>query len=1019
MKIDCRLAPCIVGAVLALLLGWTPVRAGEIIEVGSFQVELLGVGESAQGGAFYALGYPDTITGTSPWTEEQKASVVRSLAALDACFDTASARPVRIAFALRSDLPPNILGNSASTRIYDADYQSVTTTIEAAWRDGLGDDLYPETADDLIQLSVSFPFHYAPQTPAYRTLDFQSLINHEIIHAMGITKGYFGPEYGYYYGITRWDSFLSDVNGNVPMPGTTGYPDPMTVIGPEGTVYWTGEYANTTYGGAMPIYTNPETYLSGSTMSHIAGEGGLMNWALRALAWDRAPDKLLLDVFRDLGWSINMDFYNAFGPVFYKDNSEIRYSGNFLSAYDYATVMLVSGSGNMVDVNGNLETRGDFTRALYLLGNANHLDFTGSILASGDSASGVYVYSDTAVINQDGIIDVSGTDSYGLHLLGYNCTVNNSGTIRTDGTGAEAIRLETPYLRAYNTLNILNGSDIEGNIVNTAPVPATLSFGYDVSSDGEVVGVDPAFLFQFDDDIVGLWTGYLGGGLTILNGNAAFETLTVTAPATLGGSGVITGTVLNEGLVSPGNSIDTLTIDGDYTQTGTGSLHIEAGGGASDRLVISGTADIQGGGLYVTPLGYLTDGTYEFLTASTVTGGFDSLWTPAVFQTVLDDSVAGSLLLDISRNTYAGLGLTGTQKSLGSALDTMRPDADGDMADILNRIDGLSLRGVRSAMDDLGPAFLADVTSAALDGMRTRNDLLWQQIAGPEQAAGDTDHDWRFWSSGLTANRDFDATSEGPAFRTGLDGLVLGLDRSLSADLRIGFAGAFTRSDIDEKYGSSAGSIESVNGYLYSTWKQSDSPEGFHGQAAIQMGHDRYESERAVSFLGRTTRGTHSGWQASALLGGGYDWSMGDWRLGALASVQYLRLDENGFSEHGADAANLHVGSGVSQSMLGTWGLRAVRPVMLGQCLVVPTLQAEWMQTFWTDSETMSATFLASGESFEGAPREDKVEALKLHFSLDAALTPNVQAQLAYEHLAQANGGYGASQASAGVKVLF
>ncbi len=86
---------------------------------------------------------------------------------------------------------------------------------------------------------------------------------------------------------------------------------------------------------------------------------------------------------------------------------------------------------------------------------------------------------------------------------------------------------------------------------------------------------------------------------------------------------------------------------------------------------------------------------------------------------------------------------------------------------------------------------------------------------------------------------------------------------------------------------------------------------------------------------------------------------------------------------------------------------------------MISTLLAEWMQTFWTDSETMSATFLSSGESFEGAPREEKADALKLRFSLDVALPPNVQAQLASEHLAQANGGYGASQASAGVKIAF
>jgi len=1019
MKFGCRFLLCVGGVALTLMLGWAPVRAGEIIAVGSFQVELLGEGESAQGGLGYGLGSPSIITGTASWTQEQKDAVIRSLAALDACFDTASARPVRIAIALRSDLAPGVVGNSGSTVIFDPGYQSVTTTIENAWRDGQSADLYPYAADDLIQLSTTFPFHYGPGAPVSGTLDYQTLITHEIIHAMGMTKGYLGSDFGYYYGITRWDSLQSDIYGNVPAPGSTGDPGPMTVIGPTGTVYWTGEYANTTYGGAMPLYTDPSIYRAGSTMSHVAVEGGLMNWLLLPMSQDRVPDKLLLDVFRDLGWSINMDFYNAFGPVFYRNGATIDYSGNFLSDYDYATAMLVNGDGNTIDVSGKLEARGDFSRALYLRGDGNRLDFTGSILSTGDYSSALHVYGDEFVINQAGTIVVSGTDSCGLHLVGHASKVINSGTIRASGTGSQAIRLEMPGILASNRLYILNGSVIEGDIVNTAPYLAGLIFGYDVSSDGSLNGVDPDFLFQFDDDIAGRWAGFLGAGLTILNGNAAFETLSVGDLATLGGSGTITGNVLNAGCVSPGNSIDTLTIAGDYAQTATGSLLIEAGGGLSDRLAISGTADIQGGSLVLAPLGYLTSGSYEFLTASLVTGGFDAVETSAVFQAAVDASVAGSLLLDITRNSYAGLGLTATQSSLGSALDEMRPAADGDMADILNRIDGLSLQGVRAAMDDLGPGFHADVTSAALDWMRTRNDVLWQQIARPAQTPGEADHDWRFWSSGLSANRQFDSAAEGPAFRSGLDGVVLGLDRNINADLRIGLAGAFTRSDIDERGGSSSGSIESFNGYLYSAWDRPTSPGGFHGQAAIQLGHDRYENERSIAFLDRTAWSDHSGWQASALLGGGYDWSMGDWLLGTLTNVQYLRLDESGFSEHDADAANLHVGSATSQSVLGTWGLRAMRPVMVRQCLVVPTLQAEWMKTLWIDSDPVTASFRSSGESFEGAPREEKLDALKLRCSIDATFTSNMQAQLSYEHLLQPNGGYGASQASIGVKIMF
>ena len=76
-------------------------------------------------------------------------------------------------------------------------------------------------------------------------------------------------------------------------------------------------------------------------------------------------------------------------------------------------------------------------------------------------------------------------------------------------------------------------------------------------------------------------------GTLVINGSTTSET-EVLQPGTLAGTGTITGNVVNEGRVSPGSSIGTLTINGNYKQTATGILELEVGAaGKSDLLQIN------------------------------------------------------------------------------------------------------------------------------------------------------------------------------------------------------------------------------------------------------------------------------------------------------------------------------------------------------------------------------------------------------------------------------------------------
>ena len=82
-----------------------------------------------------------------------------------------------------------------------------------------------------------------------------------------------------------------------------------------------------------------------------------------------------------------------------------------------------------------------------------------------------------------------------------------------------------------------------------------------------------------------------------LSGNAEY-----TLNALDNGYVSVDGTFTNAGTVAPGNSIGTITINGDYHQTAAGRLLAEFdASGTSDRLAVNGNAVVNGT-LYLAPL---------------------------------------------------------------------------------------------------------------------------------------------------------------------------------------------------------------------------------------------------------------------------------------------------------------------------------------------------------------------------------------------------------------------------------
>lgn len=105
--------------------------------------------------------------------------------------------------------------------------------------------------------------------------------------------------------------------------------------------------------------------------------------------------------------------------------------------------------------------------------------------------------------------------------------------------------------------------------------------------------------------------------------------VTVGANATMDGTGRIIGNLTNNGIVAPGNSIGTLTVQGNYTHNSGAVLEIEFdAAGNIDLLDVTGNATLNGGIIRFVSIGGAEGQGGTFLrTGGTLTGTFASVET--------------------------------------------------------------------------------------------------------------------------------------------------------------------------------------------------------------------------------------------------------------------------------------------------------------------------------------------------------------------------------------------------------
>ncbi|MFP4055163.1 MAG: autotransporter domain-containing protein, partial [Phycisphaerae bacterium] len=584
------------------------------------------------------------------------------------------------------------------------------------------------------------------------------------------------------------------------------------------------------------------------------------------------------------------------------------------------------------------------------------------------------------------------------------------------------------------------------------------------------VGAEPEDLMARAADPFSGHVDIQGG--TLLVGDEAEDvlgdglaTMEVRSGATLGGAGTFGGrvTVRRGGIVAPGRSIGTLTVV-DYAPQSGSYLDIEVAPAANpvagvdnDQLVVTGTAELNGTVRVTTTASesaYVEGAEYTILAMSNAdySGEFEDLST-AIYEWSLnyDDPRSVILRLD-SVAKYSDYAENSTQSAVAKQLDAFKDaGATGDMQTVLNKLDALSAPHLAKALGEMSPQDTESVGQAQRDSSRAVTGTLRQHLGAvrARAARGDNGGSWLDYPQLAMAGSEQDAlalvsppspdageTHEGPyavwfrtisnfgdqprtdrtsGFRSQTHGVTVGGDVEVMPGLRAGAMVGYTNSFLDLFSAAGTNEIDTLRLAAYASWAR----DGFYVDAAAGYGYSWYEGKRNLSMLGRTAENDHAGQEYFTFLATGYDFHVGEFTFGPVASVQYTHVEEDGYRESGAGAMNLDVDAVRADSLQTTVGLRAMMDHRLPWATLTPQLRAEWLHEYRSEARSLSARFGGAGSSFVVRGQDPAADVFLLNAGLGLDFLNGLSAQIGYEFYTECGDGMTSHGISASLRYEF
>jgi outer membrane autotransporter protein len=514
-----------------------------------------------------------------------------------------------------------------------------------------------------------------------------------------------------------------------------------------------------------------------------------------------------------------------------------------------------------------------------------------------------------------------------------------------------------------------------------------------------------------------LGTTLSAGTLTMAGGTLATSQLLMTG-GLLTGSGTIAGSAnlqgpcgfnvcvtVADGTVRP---LGTLSIQGNYTQTG-GLLQFQlAPRGASGQLAVTNTATLGGTlGVTATPGLYGLSTLYTLVTAGAINGQFAQFVSPPP-STFLSLSrpvyTPTSVNVTLTRTPFGALpGLSANQRAVGNALEgayatTLTGPAAAfysnllttGTADALSQLSGEIHGSVQSVMVDdsryIRQALLGRLRQAPYAGgsgaiaalgnggptlaygeSATDSALAYADkktsfpIKAPPLAAPVEPPDLTFWAQGVGAWGKINGDGNAADASRNLTGVFTGFDRRLG-DWRAGLAAGYTNSSVGVSARASSANIDTA--YVAAYAGTSFSALNFRSGATFAW--NTIGTSRSIAFPGFSEQATARYGAGEAQVFGevGYGLTFGAIAAEPFAGLAWVHLDTASFTETGGVSALAGTGNkdDVGYSTLGA-RLASYYLLQNGMALI-PRVSVAWQHAFGDVTPTAALSFQSIGAGF-------------------------------------------------------
>ncbi len=493
----------------------------------------------------------------------------------------------------------------------------------------------------------------------------------------------------------------------------------------------------------------------------------------------------------------------------------------------------------------------------------------------------------------------------------------------------------------------------------------------------------------------------------VLGGSGSFGTGSRLAGTGTLGSGMGSVVTLASGAtLAPGNSIGTLTVNGDLVMT-TGSVYeveVAPGGTDNDLVAVTGTATLAGGVTHIGLTGdYASNARYTILTAGGgISGTFDSVTSDFAFLDPTLGYGANAVTLTLARNDvgFADVGRTPNQRATANGLDDL-----GAGTEPYDSVLTLGAAAARDAYDQLsGEGHASVMTGMVEDSDEIRDAVSDRMQAGlgarNSAPAGGTMSsksvavsESPVWARATGTWRQMASDGNAARYASLSGGLLLGADAMVEDVVRLGFLAGFGQATTDVAARNFSADSNSYHIGVYAGAEVG----GFTVSGGAAYSWHQVDATRRVAFAGFTDTLT-------ADYGAGVVQAFGElsYRIDAGAAffepyvnVAHVRVNRQGFTEAGGAAA-LTASPASYSTTYATVGLRAETQFVLGDATGTLHGALGWRQAFGDRTPDQDVAFAGAGPfSIAGAPIIGGAALIEAGIAID--LSPQASFGLSYD----------------------